>query len=100
MQLVKDEILENIVLGRMLVEVGWEEEGADQKTISQPPWEGGWHTSEEDVRLGDKQSPTETLGKGRIYLSPFNLCLFCSWWYPQHLAGTVMRQASHLGHKM
>lgn len=27
MQLVKDEILENIVLGRMLVEVGWEEEG-------------------------------------------------------------------------
>ena len=27
MQLVKDKILENIVLGRMLVEVGWEEEG-------------------------------------------------------------------------
>ena len=25
MQLVKDKILENIVLGRMLVEVGWEE---------------------------------------------------------------------------
>ena len=58
MQLVKDKILENIVLGRMLVEVGWEEEGVDQKKISQPPWEGRWHASEEDVRLGDKQSPT------------------------------------------
>lgn len=40
MQLVKDEILENTVLGRMLVEVGWEEEGAAQKKTSQPPWDG------------------------------------------------------------
>ena len=60
----------------------------------------GWHASEEDMRLGSKQSPTETLGEGRIYLGPFNLCLFCSQWYPQHLAGTVVRQARHPGHQM
>ena len=40
MQLVKDKILENTVLGRMLVEVGCEEEGAAQKKTSQPPWDG------------------------------------------------------------
>lgn len=33
MQLVKDKILENTVLGRMLVEVGCEEEGQPRKRL-------------------------------------------------------------------
>lgn len=41
MKTIKDKTLANVVLGRMLVEVGQEEEeGADQNTTSQASWEG------------------------------------------------------------
>lgn len=52
----------------MLVEVGWEEEGADQNKTSQSRWEGRWHTNERHLRTGNMQSPTKTLGEGRVYL--------------------------------